>query len=65
MKYLSTQELADRWKMKVQTLAQMRYEGKGPLFKKKPGRNGTILYELSAIEQYEKDNFDTEINIFG
>lgn len=54
-KFLTTEELADRWKMKVETLEIWRQRKKGPPFVKlTDGKRPSIRYSLAAIEAYEK-----------
>jgi hypothetical protein len=50
-KPLTAQELASRWHMSTQTLAQWRVDGRGPAFLK-TGR--TVIYRLEAILEWEE-----------
>ncbi len=48
--YLTSKELADRWRLSDQTLANWRYAGKGPPFI----RVGTrVLYPVEGIHAFE------------
>lgn len=49
--HLTTKQLAERWRMHVNSLANWRVEGKGPRFVK-VGK--VILYSVAEIEAYEK-----------
>lgn len=52
--YLTSKELAHRWRISVQTLANWRSAGdKGPPFVKVGGKP---LYSVAAVEAYEKQN---------
>jgi len=53
---LTPQELADRWRMDSQTLANWRTRGAGPNYIK---LGGIILYPLVMVEAYEKQNVVT------
>lgn len=49
--YLTSKELADRWRLSDQTLANWRYAGKGPPFIRVGAR---VLYPAEGIQAYEK-----------
>jgi hypothetical protein len=49
--YLTSKELADRWRLSDQTLANWRYAGKGPPFIRVGAR---VLYPFEGIHAYEK-----------
>jgi predicted site-specific integrase-resolvase len=49
--YLSSAELADRWRLSLQTLANWRHAGKGPPFVRVGSR---ILYPAQAVYSFEK-----------
>lgn len=49
--YLTSKELADRWRLADQTLANWRHAGKGPPFIRVGGR---VLYPIEGIHAYEK-----------
>lgn len=49
--YLTSKELADRWRLSDQTLANWRYAGKGPPFIRVGAR---VLYPAEGIHAYEK-----------
>jgi len=51
-KHLTSEELATRWCISTQTLANWRHDKKGPPYIKM----GQIIYELSDIEAYEAKN---------
>jgi len=53
-KYLDSNELAERWRLKKETLANWRNRGKGPKYVKLTPRK--ILYPLSAVEKWESEN---------
>lgn len=52
-KYLTTIQLAERWQMHKQSLADWRVRGKGPVFVKLGKK---VLYALQDIELWEKEN---------
>jgi hypothetical protein len=49
--YLSSAELATRWRLNAQTLANWRHAGKGPPFIRVGSR---VLYPIEGIEACEK-----------
>jgi hypothetical protein len=49
--YLTSKELADRWRLSDQTLANWRYAGKGPPFIRVGSR---VLYPAEGINAFEK-----------
>lgn len=49
--YLTSKELADRWRLADQTLANWRHAGKGPPFIRVGSR---VLYPIEGIHAYEK-----------
>jgi len=49
--YLTSRELAQRWRLSEQTLANWRHGGKGPPFMRIGGR---ILYPIEGINAQEK-----------
>lgn len=51
--WLTTAELATRWKMRPGTLQNWRSQGIGPRFFKSQGTKGRVLYRLTEIEEYE------------
>jgi hypothetical protein len=53
--YFTSAELADRWRLSNQTLANWRHAGKGPPFIRVGAR---ILYPRHAVHSFEK--LDTE-----
>lgn len=50
---LTPRQLGDRWGIKIQALANMRYRGSGPVFMK---LGGSIRYNLTDVEAYEVAN---------
>ena len=48
--YLTSKELAERWKLTVETLKKWRIAGKGPPHRKLGGR---ILYKFEEIQKIE------------
>jgi len=53
--YLTSAELAERWRMKDATLRNMRWKGEGPPYVQ-PTKGGKVLYRIVDIESYEKSN---------
>lgn len=53
--FLTPEELSARYnkKISVRTLANWRWQGKGPEYQKTGGK---VLYPLSSIIEYEKKN---------
>jgi hypothetical protein len=51
--YLTTQELAKRWRMSMGTLENWRLMKKGPTYEKK---GWSVLYPVGAVKLYEKMN---------
>jgi predicted site-specific integrase-resolvase len=49
--YLTSAELAERWRLSNQTLANWRHAGKGPPFIRIGSR---ILYPQDAVRSFEK-----------
>lgn len=49
--YLTSKEVADRWRLSDQTLANWRHAGKGPPFIRVGSR---VLYPIEAINAFEK-----------
>ena len=49
--YVTSRELADRWRLSDQTLANWRHAGKGPPFIRVGGR---VLYPISGIQSFEE-----------
>lgn len=49
--YLNATALAARWHVTRHTLAQWRWDGRGPLFSKMGKR---ILYDLKHVEEFEE-----------
>lgn len=49
--YLTSKEVADRWRLSDQTLANWRHAGKGPPFIRVGSR---VLYPMEAINAFEK-----------
>lgn len=57
-KALTTEQLAERWKMHPQTLVNWRSQGKGPkhFTVKRPGKRPAIRYSVAAVQSYEREN---------
>jgi len=51
--YLTTEELANRWRVSTSSVSKWRVQGKPPIFFQ---INGTILYKLADIKDLEKAN---------
>lgn len=52
--FLTSDELAKRWRMHVHALSNWRVRGRGPAFVKMgAGRNSRVLYRLDDVEKYE------------
>jgi hypothetical protein len=49
--YLTSKELADRWRLSDQTLANWRYAGEGPPFIRVGAR---VLYPCEGIHAFER-----------
>jgi hypothetical protein len=49
--FLTSKELADRWRLSDQTLANWRYAGKGPPFIRVGAR---VLYPSEGIHAFER-----------
>lgn len=52
--YLTTAELARRWKTSQATLRNWRFKGGGPPYFKPSGERGAALYRLRDIEAWEQ-----------
>lgn len=50
---LNTKELADRWRLKPDTLNQWRWRGEGPPYLKLEGH---VLYRLEDVTDFENKN---------
>jgi len=50
--FFTPHDLAERWCITTKTLRQWRWKGKGPPFRK---IEGSILYQVDEIEQYENE----------
>lgn len=53
--FLTTADLAQRWKVEPETLRQQRFRGEGPPYFKPLGKNGMVRYKLSDIIAYETE----------
>lgn len=49
--YLTSKEVADRWRLSDQTMANWRHTGKGPPFIRVGSR---VLYPIEGITAFEK-----------
>lgn len=55
--YLTTIDLAERWKMSPDTLSNWRIKKIGPHYLKVgAGRNTKVLYKLIDVIQFENEN---------
>ena len=54
--YLTTEELAARWRMTRIGLQDWRRAGKGPKFIQLEGKHGPVRYRLVDVEDYERDH---------
>lgn len=55
--YLSTKELAERWRLKAETLSNWRVMNTGPAYTKLgSGKSAKVLYRLEDVEQYEQQH---------
>ena len=50
--FLSSRQLARRWRIPIATLRQWRWEGKGPRFHK---IGGQVLYYVKDIKAFEEE----------
>jgi hypothetical protein len=55
--FLTSKELATRWRLSDQTLANWRYAGKGPKFIRVGSR---VLYPIETVQEFEKLNSPQE-----
>ncbi len=52
--YLTPEELAERWRVNVKTLANWRSNKTGPQYLKLGGRRNTrVMYPIAAVYAYE------------
>lgn len=51
-KHLTPKDLAERWSLSVQTLANQRSAGRGPAYLRLSGNR--VVYRLQDIETYEQ-----------
>jgi hypothetical protein len=54
MKNLTAKELAERWSMSTNTLANMRVAKKGPKWIQPGGPRCHVLYPISEVEKWEQ-----------
>lgn len=55
--FLTTEELAKRWRCSPGNLENWRIAGKGPCFTRPGGKTrGRVLYPIAEIERWERDN---------
>lgn len=52
--YLTSQQLADRWKIKPATLRSQRCRKRGPAYTKPFGPRGEVRYDLADVEEWER-----------
>ena len=50
-KLLTDEQVAERWGLKVQTLRNWRFQGRGPAYLK---LGAAVRYDESVIEEHEK-----------
>lgn len=67
---LNTQELADRWRLKPQTLINWRSQGTGPKFirlgRRNHGRKPAVRYRMEDVVAYEQKHFaEVAVNTKG
>jgi|LauGreDrversion4_2_1035121.scaffolds.fasta_scaffold59729_7 hypothetical protein len=56
--WLTTDELSRRWKVAQNTLRKWRVANTGPAYiKMGDGKNATVRYKLSDIENFEERNY--------
>ena len=61
--FLSPDDLAKRWQMSKDTLANWRLAKKGPIYTKiGAGRNTKVLYRLSDIIEFESKYVSNNVN---
>ena len=57
-RYLTACELADRWRCSTGALKRLRMDGTGPVFfRPSNSPRGAVLYQIAAIEEFERTNF--------
>lgn len=54
--FIDTEELAERWKMTPKSITNSRSKGRGPKYIRLGGVNSKVVYRLSDIEAFERDN---------
>lgn len=52
--YLTTAELAQRWKISANTIRNWRFRSAGPRYFKPAGERGKALYALADILEWER-----------
>lgn len=52
--FLTTAELAERWKMSANTLRSWRLRGEGPRYVRPSGGKGKVLYRLEDVIAWEE-----------
>lgn len=58
--HLTTKELAERWRMKPDTLEHWRIRGDGPKFIRFGGRK--VLYPITEVEAFERACMHTSVS---
>jgi hypothetical protein len=53
MQFLTSAELAERWRLATGTLANWRTNRRGPDFIRLGDKHAPVIYELSAVEAFE------------
>ena len=52
--FLTSKEVADRWRLSDRTLANWRHAGKGPPFIRIGAVGSRVLYPIEGIHSFEK-----------
>lgn len=52
--FLTSKELAERWKLEENTIRRWRSKGVGPDYIKLEGKKGAVRYSLKGVEDYEE-----------
>lgn len=61
--FLSPDDLAKRWQMSKDTLANWRIKKTGPVYTKiGAGRNTKVLYRLADIIEFESQHVSSNVN---
>jgi len=60
--FLTTEALAERWRMSAHTLVQWRQQARGPVFTKIGGK---VRYELAIVEAWERARAVRSLTDYG